>query len=80
MSKGINCGSPCLGRAFCSAWVTLYASCNSGIGLKIGGVKLASRYEKSIQYSDTDDHDEKSPVGFLREEADQSVISGTEMA
>lgn len=51
--------------------MNLYAGCNSEIGLKIGGVKLASRYDKSIQYSDTDDHDEKSPVRFLGEEADQ---------
>lgn len=60
--------------------MNLYAGCNSEIGLKIGGVKLASRYDKSIQYSDTDDHDEKSPVRFLREEADQSVVAGTRIA
>lgn len=80
MSKGVSCGSLCLRRAFCSTHMDLYASHNSEIGLKIGGVKLAARYNKSIQYPDPDDHDEKSPVRFLRQEADQSVVSGTEMA
>lgn len=46
--------------------MNLYSSCHSEIGLKIGGVKLASRHNKSVQYSDTDAHDERSPLRFLR--------------
>lgn len=66
MSESGNWGSLCLKRAFFIDLMNLYSSCNSEIGLKIGGVKLASRYNKSIQYSDTDAHDETSPARFLR--------------
>lgn len=55
-----------LEKGFFIDLMNLYSNCNSEIGLKIGGVNLASRYSKSIQYSDTDAHDERSPASFLR--------------
>lgn len=55
-----------LEKGFFTDWINVYSSYNSEIDLKIGGVKLASRYNKSIQYFDTDAHDETSPARFLR--------------
>lgn len=79
MNEGVSCGSLCLRRAFYSTWMNLYASGSSEIGFKIGGVKLASSYGRTFQYSDAYDLDKKSRIRFLRREADQSVISGTKM-
>lgn len=49
-----------------SGWKLCFSNCNSEISLKIGGMNLASRYSKSIQYSDIDVHSERSPARFLR--------------